>query len=190
MRIFGFTNPKSSRLEDFAADTGIIAQPTLTLVTGAAAATQVIYGTGVHLYAGESITNIIVNVTTAGAGTTPTNLRLGLWNSAATPVCVANTPDIAATGSLTSNGYKVTAISAGPYVVPASGLYYAAVWQNGAFGSTPVAFSVINQSGPQANTIVTKAPFVQLKTGATTMAVGDTGTYGTGGVTCFWAALS
>ena len=142
-----------------------------------------------YLYAGETITNVIVAVQTAASGTAPSNIKLGLWNSLPSPVCIAVTPELASDARWTSQGYKVCALTT-PFVVATSGIYYGVFWQNGTFSVTnPILSGVLGGQGfVGASTGVGPPLGGALKTGATTMAVNDTGTYSA--VAMPWVSLS
>jgi hypothetical protein len=174
-----------SRAKDFYAAVGGTFSPVFVPVGGNPQSSQTIHGMAVYLYAGETVTNVICCVTIAGAGTAPTALKLGVWSSAATPVCLAVTADLATDSRWTSGtGWKVNALSSA-YVVPSSGIYYLAFWINGAFATTNMSLSVsVPNLGPSQPIGSNPRMLGTLKTGATTMAVADTGTYGsTGSVT-------
>ncbi len=170
-----------TRQKDFNAEIGIKAEIGHHF-SSVAPVSQRIYGGGIYLYTDEVITNIIVCVEVAGAGTAPTNLKLGLWSSAATPVCLAVTADLAADTRWTaSTSYKVCALTA-PYTILASGLFYAAFWINGTFATTNLQLITSYGSGQFAAQIGSaKQRFGSVKTGATTMAVAETGTYAVSG---------
>jgi hypothetical protein len=173
---------------DLATALGIIADSGPP-VGGAVQTSQAVNFGAVYLYAGESIANIIVCVTTAGSGTAPTSLKLGLWSSAATPVCLAVTADLASDSRWTSAGQKVCALT-GAYSVVTSGIYYPCFWINGTFASTNVQIMTIVASGQFGGQIGSGARRSgALKTGATTMAVADTGTYALAGNSP-WLAVS
>jgi hypothetical protein len=101
--------------------------------TQVAPTSQSLYGCGIFLHAGEIITNLYVNVSTAGAGTTPTTIRMGIMNSSR--VVQAVTADVHADSKWTSTGVKQFALTA-PWTVPTDGIYYILFLQNGAFGTT------------------------------------------------------
>lgn len=148
---------------------------------------QSVCGQAHYLYAGEIVTNIIVFVQTAAVGTVPTSLKLALWDSAATPNCLAVTAELKSDSRWTSQGWVVAALSS-PYTITSSGIYYPAFWQNGAFGSTNLQVGMCNGSlGGSANIIGSgKRPYTALKTGATTMVATDTGSYSqTGAIPLF-----
>ena len=184
----GGNDPLRRAQDTLVSDLGIIAQTGSPVLAGSTASTQVIYGAGLHLYAGEVITNIIVCVSTAGTSTAPTDIKLGLWDSG-TPTCVAVTGSLGADARWTSTGFKVNALT-GAYTVPSTGFYYPCFWQNGAFAGTALQLIICNNAGPTNNQIGSgKRPWCTLKTGAASMAVNDTGTYG-GGVQDMWFAVS
>lgn len=168
---------------------GLISSPSFfPLVQSFNPTSQLVHAIAHFLYKGEKITNVVAHVQTAAAGTAPTGLKLGIWSSAATPVCVAATADLAADARWTSQSFKVNALTA-TYVVPSDGIYYAVFWMNGAFGTTNLGLTCANGSGQVGNAIGTgKQLGGSVKAAATTMSVSDTGTYGVG-VTP-WLALN
>lgn len=141
---------------------------------------QNIYGLAHYLYSGETVTNIAVCVQTAASGAAPSNIKLGLWDSG-TPTCLAVTSDLASDSRWTSQGWKVCALTS-PYAITSDGVYYLAFWINGAFGGTNVSLVYVTASGPWGTAVgAGKRRAGTLKTGATSMAASDTGTYGQAG---------
>jgi hypothetical protein len=152
-------------------------------------ASQTVHGGGLYLYNGETVTNIVVFVQTAATGAAPTSLKLGLWSSAGTPVCLAVTAELNSDARWTSQGYKVNALTAA-LPITSSALYYPVFWINGAFGGTNVALS--NHYGGSGVVGGAISGFKQwggsIKAGTATMAVNDTGTYGN--AASFWFAVT
>jgi len=166
-----------SRAKDLSNALGILShggQPT----GGAVLVSQAVLGQAHYLYAGDVVTNIIVAVTTAASGTNPTAIKLGLWNSLSTPVCLGVTASLEADARWTTVGWKVNALTA-PITIATSGVYYPCYWSNGAFGSTPLqlALSSNNVAGTAGAIGSAPAAYTALKTSATTMVATDTGTY-------------
>ncbi len=115
-----------------------------------AAATQVIFAVAIPLRAGMSVSNIWFGVQTAGTSTAPTGFFLGLAN--ATTV-LAQTANQASSGTLTATGFKSLPLSAA-YAVPADGIYYVLILQNGIFAGTNVLFQKADPpSGATLNSV-------------------------------------
>ncbi len=168
-----------TRAKDRAAAFGLKGEPLPPYAaTGGVPTTQVVYGIADYFYVDEVVTNIVVSVTLAAAGTAPTSLKLGLWSSAATPVCLAVTADLASDARWTFTGWKENALSS-PYTILASGIHYLAFWINGVFATTNVQLAISAVSGTFGREIGANARrSASLKSPATTMAVSETGTYG------------
>ncbi len=168
-----------SRRSSFLAATGFKALG-LEPVSNAVPATGTIFGNGVYLYAGEVITNILVAVATAAAGTAPTHIQVALWSSAATPVCLAVSAEDASNARWNSTGWKEVPLSA-PYTVLADGLYYPSFLKVGAFGTTDVQL-ITGAANTGSNIGGLSAPAKRraptLGTGIANLSVvNDTGTY-------------
>lgn len=181
-----------TRRKDFLAAMGLLAEPwpnDASAGTAAVAANQQIHAAAVYLYNGETVTNIIVCVTTAASGAAPSLIKLGLWSSAATPACLAVTADLKSDSRWTSTGYKVCALSS-PYAVTSSGIYYPVYLQNGAFGGTNVQFKLGASLASPGAAIGSNPQFGgTLGTGKTSMDVNDTGAYSTTTAN-LWIAVS
>lgn len=171
-----------ARQADLTTALGFIATsfPPFTATSVAALASQRNYASGLYLYAGETITNVCCCVTTAGAGTAPTSIKLGLWSSASPAVCLALTSNLAADARWTSLGWKVNALTA-PYSVTTSGLYYASLWTDGAFGTTPLQLAVGATDGAFGGPLGAGPYKNWQKSSIATLTVADTATYATGG---------
>lgn len=141
---------------------------------------QAVYGQAVYLYAGEVVTNILTNTQTAGTSTVPTSIKVSIWSDAAgTPTCRAVSAELNASSNWTSQGWKESACA---YTVPTSGIYYLAIWENGAFAGTALALAVNTSAGPPGTPAGSAARiYGTLKTGAASVAVNDTGTYAQAG---------
>jgi hypothetical protein len=98
-------------------------------------ATQKIYAGLIPLLNGDTITNIHVFIVTAGSGTAPTAINVGLFNSSGT--LLQGSGDVK-TSFNSGTGFKTLALSA-TYGITVDGGYYIGVWQNGAFGVTQPA---------------------------------------------------
>jgi len=90
----------------------------------AALTTQVMTSVALFLEVGQTVTSLsfLSGVTAAG---TPTNWWFALYSDAATPALIAQTAD-QTTAAWAADTIKTLALSA-PYVVPVTGVYYAAV---------------------------------------------------------------
>jgi hypothetical protein len=172
---------EDTRRPDYLAAIGGSFSPMQVASNSASPTSQSVSGVAVYLYANETVTNVLCGVVTAGAGTAPTALKLGVWSSAATPACLSVTSDLASDSRWTTQGWKVNALSSA-YVVPTSGIYYLVFWINGTFATTNVSLAT-TAAGGYAGAPIGSNPrmFGSLKTSATTMAVSDTGTYAAAG---------
>jgi hypothetical protein len=81
---------------------------------------------------------------TAGAGTTPTNIYVGLADS--TGKMVAQSNDLKADTGWTTTGPQTFSLNA-TYTVPTDGIYYVVVLANGTWGTTQMALSRTNSLG-------------------------------------------
>lgn len=117
---------------------GIISEPyRLAGVTGTGAITsQQITCALIGLLSADVVTNIVVCLSTAGVGTAPTLIRLGLATTSGTILAV--TADVHASSAFTSTGFAVIPLTS-PYTVTSTAGYYACILENGAFGTTPMA---------------------------------------------------
>ena len=86
--------------------------------------TQVMTSVGLALMQGDIVTNLTFLSGTTAAGT-PTNWWFALYDTSATPALVGQTADQTST-AWAANTAKTLALAT-PYVVPASGIYYAAI---------------------------------------------------------------
>lgn len=99
--------------------------PRRALTSNASAlTTQVMLSTALHLEAGDVVTNLTF-VSGATAANTPTNWWFALYDYSATPALIAQTADQTST-AWAANTAKTVALSSA-YLVPRSGIYYAAV---------------------------------------------------------------
>lgn len=105
----------------------------------------------VYIPPSTPISNIVLQVETAGVGTPPTAFQVGLVSAqpAGQVKIVAQSANLAASAALTTTGAQSFPLSA-PYVTNPNdslhGLYYVVIFQNGAFGTTNVQFSRGNGS--------------------------------------------
>jgi hypothetical protein len=86
--------------------------------------TQVMLSTPIHLEAGDVITSLTF-LSGATAANTPTNWWFALYDDSSTPALVRQTAD-QTTGAWAANTAKTVAL-ASTYLVPRSGVYYAAI---------------------------------------------------------------
>lgn len=110
-------------------------------LAAAALANQEVNVTAIWLPFGVPCGNIILNVSTAGVGTTPTGFFVGIGNSTK---MLAQSANLNASGNLTATGIAKYALSAAYKPVPsdsASGLFYVVILQNAPFGTTNVQFA-------------------------------------------------
>ena len=136
-----------------------------------------VYGSGVYLYAGEVVSNIVTQITASGSGSLPTLTKVGIWSSVATPACLAVSNDISS--SLTATGFVQLPLSSS-YTVTSDGVYYLALLGVGTFGTNQPKYPTNNLFATPANQIGSNTWFAPtLKTGATDMVVTNTGSYTT-----------
>jgi hypothetical protein len=147
----------------------------LSDATRAAPATQSILAVAHYFYAGEVLTNILFDVTTAGAGTAPTLIKAAVWDSGATPTCKAVSANLATDAMWTAIGIAPVPVA---YTFPSEGLYYLAFLKNGAFATTDVQVACVNVNAGMAGAVgSSKRRIARLGTSKTDMAVNDTGSY-------------
>jgi hypothetical protein len=90
----------------------------------AALTTQVMLATAIPLEAGDTVTNLTFLSGATAAGT-PTNWWFALYDDSATPALIAQTADQTSTAWAANTA--ITKALATAYLVPRSGVYYAAV---------------------------------------------------------------
>lgn len=112
--------------------------PLLLASGGAALTAGTIFGYPVGLTAGDVVTSIGWGVTTAGAGTVPTGMYVGLADSTGT--MVAQSSNLASSSIWTAAGVASAALSS-PYTVTTTGGYIAMILQVGSWGTTQAAFA-------------------------------------------------
>jgi hypothetical protein len=170
-----------TRYRDLLGALGVLSWPLGIPTSGAIPTSQAVLGLAHYLYRDEVVSNLSVPVQTAGAGTAPTAIKLGVWSSAATPACLAVTAELRADASWNSTGWKMFAL-ASRLTIPSDGLYYGAFLQNGSFGTTNIQLAQAGVVAVVGNPIGSgRRLYGSLKTGATDMAVTDTGTYAQAG---------
>jgi hypothetical protein len=128
-------------------DPGMVAVATATVQP----ASGTVFSARVKLFVPSSVTNILVNIATAGSGLTANQCFAGIYNSSGTRVAV--TAD--QSGSWVGNGAKIMAISGGPVTLE-PGVYYIAVVAN---GTTTPQFYCTNIGPSITNMGQTTAPF-------------------------------
>lgn len=117
-----------------------------TFTSAAAAANKEVQAVAVALPFGEPIGNIVLQISTAGSGATPTGFFVGIGNLT---VMKAQSGNLNASTSLTTLGLQSFALSASYTPIPADttvhelgfGLFYIVFLQDGAFGGTNVQFA-------------------------------------------------
>ncbi len=116
----------------FTDQTWDLVSPVATL-SALAPTSQKVYGSMVGLNAGDVVSNVFMALSTAGAGTTPTGIYLGLYTTAGVQLAVS--ANLAANSGWTGTGIKSFALSS-PYTVTTAGGYYLCLLQNGTWGTT------------------------------------------------------
>lgn len=145
---------------------------------------QTVYATLVPLQAGVTATSIVFCVNTAGSGTVPTAFYGALYSTAG--VRLAVTASSQSSTSLTTTGYQSLAFTAA-YVVPTAGVYYAALLENGAFGTTALALIRTATAGVQGGAYGANVAPVVKQTGQATMPA--PATFVAGDIT-FWMGIA
>lgn len=115
--------------------------PLVGVSSTVALSAQGVRATSLGLRAGDVVTNIIVCVQTAAAGTAGV-VTVGFYSAAS--ALLASSADVQA--SFTSTGQKTLAVST-PYTVPADGLFYAAILMSTAYGTTQPAIMSAGGAG-------------------------------------------
>lgn len=118
---------------------------------------QTIFAVGVPYRAGDVVTNLAWQISTAAAGTAPTSAIMGISDGV---TMLAQTADVKASTSWASTGPQVFALSAA-YVIPADGIYYHVAWVNGTWGTTQPA---VGRSGATAPSFNSKFNYATLGT--------------------------
>jgi len=113
---------------------------------GTALTSQSMYGTLLGVQAGDVITNLFVYTATAGVGTPPTGIYLALYDLSNNHL--ADTGNVAASTNWTATPSLYSFALTSPYTVTTSGAIYAAVLENGAFGTTALTLGHGDVSPP------------------------------------------
>lgn len=119
--------------------------------------------------AGDVVTNIVTCVTTAGAGTVPTGLYVGLYSAAGT--LLADSANLASSSIWTSTGFAVAPLlggTPGPYTIPTTGGYYLMILENGAFATTPMQVVARGLQAGMVKVIGAGVPFAGVQTAQVT----------------------
>ena len=156
--------------------------------------TQTIFATLLSraLAAGVAVTSVVFDVTTAAAGTTPTNMYVAILD--ATPATLGNV--LAVSADLKANaGWTAAGKQAFPcaYTPSTDIAVMAAILQNGAFGTTPLQLGRLPAMQANANIPLSgKAPAsAQSAAGQTSFpSVGSPVTFQAATVQAFWAAAA
>lgn len=150
-----------------------------------------------YLPPGETINNIFLTVQTPGSGLAPTGFFVGL--AAPTPalggtgLMLAQSANLAASAALTTAGIQAFQLSA-PYVTKvadsAKGFYYVCLLENGAFGTTNVAFERGNGTNPGLGTASNNGWFGNIGTGLVTPPANGAGvTFSSGAGLGWWVGV-
>jgi hypothetical protein len=97
----------------------------------------VVYVVGMFIPLGSTVTNVVLLVNTAAAGTAPTGFFVGLAGPTGTMVAQSN--NLAAAGGPLAVGPNAMALSATYTASPSdstTGFFYVAILQNGSWGTT------------------------------------------------------
>lgn len=155
---------------------GILAEgaiPTPLCTTGAALTTQTLYGFLVGLRAGDVVNGFAVNITTAAAGTVPTSFLAVIQDSTGKALFTSEEKNNAAWVG-TPGMQKVTFSASASYTIQTSGGYFCSLWENGAFGTTPLQLGTGGTSAAANQGIASGPPW---GTGASTASVVVGSTY-------------
>lgn len=139
-----------------------------------------------HLPYGGSVTNVHLQVTTAGTSLTTGRNFAGLYTAAG--VLVASTADMTSPWGTGGTGEKVMALAGGPYVC-AAGDYYVGWFANNSSGSNP---SFLRQGSTPVVNGRLAAPNLRFATADTGLTTALPSTFGTQTAASngWWAALS
>lgn len=110
-------------------------------LNAAALSNQEVQAVGLWLPFGVPISNILLNVTTAGVGTVPTGFFVGIGNSTK---MLRQSINLNNAGSLQATGLAKYALTAAYTPTPTdspTGWFYITILQNAAFGTTNVQFA-------------------------------------------------
>lgn len=140
---------------------------------------QVVYAQLVGIAFATTITNVVVCLATAAAGTAPTNAFVAIYDTAG-PTRLALSADLKANAAWASTGYQAFPLTA-PYVTTAAGGFYVCVTVNGAWGTTQ-PLGIGNTSQPSVASGALGANAVASGTMAAQASMPATLTLVTGGV--------
>lgn len=151
------------------------------------ATSQTIYATSIYLPLGKVCTGVVLDVTTAAAGTKPTSFAIGLCT--ATKMVAQTAADISGASGVPFAATGETQIAfASTYTTlaadSAAGLYYVVMTQNGAY-TTPVQFArgisvagsgaALSGQSPAHGTLGTSQTALAANGAAVTVTAGSTG---------------
>jgi hypothetical protein len=109
--------------------------PSGTITNNSVPTSQTIYLGLVALRAGQTVAKVGVHVQTAGSGTAPTLIKVGLADTSGK--LLAQSANLASDSGFTATGKPAFAL-ASSYQVPADGSYYLVFLKNGTFSVTDV----------------------------------------------------
>lgn len=136
--------------------------PEFVVTANRTPATQTIYALAVAYKAGDIVRNIEFDVAVAAAGTNVTGMYAGIADAGGNLLETSANTNTAASWPL---GYVAIPLSA-PAVIPADGIYYHLLLQNGTFGTTQPAF---NSTSLVSNTHGSAVIYGLAGTGQTTL---------------------
>lgn len=142
MPIVAPSQPLSSEEDVFRTALGLVSWNVYPLASSSAQpalTSQTVYAMGVPYRAGQVVTRLGWVVNTAASGTAPTGMFIGVSNATTMLMDSAN---LAASTAWTTQGLRTAALTS-PLTIPATGIYYHLILQNGAFSVTQPAFSRI-----------------------------------------------
>lgn len=181
----------AERLEVFNKGAGIISQnfPLLEATATATVSNTRVYGGLLPLVVGDVINNISVGVRTAGAGTTPTSIVLGLLDK--TGKVLQQSANVNSSTDWTTANHIATAALGGAYTVLASDVYYACIWVSGTWGTTQMAL-LEGVANPIINAIGSGSLFSATTTNASFPSNGSSFSLSASGANAspYWFAVS
>lgn len=181
----GFYYPRRERDQLALTARGLIAEAhDMVNPAGNALASQTVYASLLGLRSGDTVTNIVVNVQVAGAGTVPTDVFFGLYSTAGTRLAL--TADVSADAGLTATGYQDFALTA-PYQVTADDGYYVVALQNGSWGTTAVQLTRGPNNAPVVGALGASAAVAVQQTGQASLPASATWAVG---AFPFWFGVS
>lgn len=159
--------------------------------------TQRMDAIALYIPPGQTITNIYLTVQTAASGTVPAGFFVGIASPTValggTGLMLAQSANLASSASLTTAGIQAFPLST-PYATKTTdsskGFYYICLLENGAFGTTNVAFHRGNGTNPGLGTAGTNGWFGNIGTGlATPPANGSAVTFSSGAGLGWWVGV-